>query len=80
MSALRRAALAASAVAFGAVGWEVQRRRDLNAITADPEWHELNRSLGGQLHPLRTRDGTTLHAEIHGPEGAPTILLVHGWV
>ncbi|NUS85420.1 MAG: alpha/beta fold hydrolase [Streptomyces sp.] len=24
-------------------------------------------------------DGTRLHAELHGPEGAPAVVLVHGW-
>ena len=80
MSTLRRTAVAASALALGAVGWEVQRRRDLNTINADPEWDELNRSLGGQVHAVRALDGTRLHAEVHGADAAPTIILVHGWV
>jgi pimeloyl-ACP methyl ester carboxylesterase len=80
MSMLRRAALTAGALAFGAAGWEVQRRRDLSTISADPEWSELNRPLDGQVHPLLAHDGTLLHAEIHGPDGAPTIVLVHGWL
>lgn len=58
----------------------MQRRRDLRTITFDPEWDELNRSLDGQVHDVRALDGTTLHAEVHGPDGAPTIVLVHGWV
>ena len=80
MNSLRRTALAAGALAVGAAGWEVQRRRDLRAITEDPEWDELNRRLDGHVHPLRAHDGTLLHAEIHGPDGAPTIVLVHGWL
>ena len=24
-------------------------------------------------------DGTRIHAEVHGPDGAPTVVLVHGW-
>jgi pimeloyl-ACP methyl ester carboxylesterase len=26
-----------------------------------------------------SRDGTRLHVEEHGPEGAPTVVLIHGW-
>ena len=80
MSMLRRTAFAAGALAFGAMGWEVQRRRDLRTITADPEWGELNGPLDGRVLPLRAPDGTRLHAEIHGPDGASTIVLVHGWL
>jgi pimeloyl-ACP methyl ester carboxylesterase len=32
------------------------------------------------VRAVRTADGTRLHAEIFGPDDAPTIVLVHGWV
>ncbi|WP_354643211.1 alpha/beta fold hydrolase [Kitasatospora camelliae] len=28
---------------------------------------------------IRSADGTWLHAELHGPEGAPMVVLAHGW-
>ncbi|MFF4652096.1 alpha/beta fold hydrolase [Streptomyces sp. NPDC001380] len=28
---------------------------------------------------VRSADGTWLHAEVHGPEDAPTVVLAHGW-
>jgi pimeloyl-ACP methyl ester carboxylesterase len=28
---------------------------------------------------VRSADGTNLNVEIHGPDGAPTVVLVHGW-
>ncbi|MET7742371.1 alpha/beta hydrolase [Streptomyces sp. NPDC005385] len=27
----------------------------------------------------RSADGATLHVEVHGPEGAPAVVLAHGW-
>ncbi|QER89388.1 alpha/beta fold hydrolase [Streptomyces tendae] len=27
----------------------------------------------------RSADGTALHVEVHGPEGAPAVVLAHGW-
>ncbi|HEY0797344.1 MAG TPA: alpha/beta hydrolase [Acidisarcina sp.] len=35
--------------------------------------------LHGEIHDLKRSDGTTIHAEIFGPAGAPTLLLTHGW-
>lgn len=32
-----------------------------------------------QVERLFSADGTALHSEAHGPEGAPTVVLVHGW-
>src|SRR4051812_29195798 len=34
---------------------------------------------GGHARRLRRPDGTELHVEIHGPEGAPALVLTHGW-
>ena len=35
--------------------------------------------LHGEIHDLKRNDGTTIHAEIFGPAGAPALLLTHGW-
>ena len=35
--------------------------------------------LHGEIHDLKRSDGTTIHAEIFGPAGAPTLVLTHGW-
>jgi len=28
---------------------------------------------------VASADGTRIHAEVHGPDGAPTVVLIHGW-
>jgi pimeloyl-ACP methyl ester carboxylesterase len=69
-----------SAAAVGAaVAYRQQRRRCQRLITADPEWSELQKTMRSTRVDVSSPDGTRLHAEILGPEGAPTILLVHGW-
>jgi pimeloyl-ACP methyl ester carboxylesterase len=70
------------AVALGAAGagWEAARRADRRRLLADPEWEEVRRPLGGREQTVTAADGTKLHAEIFGPEDAPTIVLAHGWV
>ncbi|GLF99468.1 alpha/beta fold hydrolase [Streptomyces yaizuensis] len=30
------------------------------------------------LHPV-SADGSRIHARVHGPEGAPAVVLIHGW-
>ena len=35
--------------------------------------------LHGEVHELKRADGTTIHAEIFGPAGAPVLILNHGW-
>ncbi|MGI8593461.1 MAG: alpha/beta fold hydrolase [Solirubrobacteraceae bacterium] len=64
--------------ALGA-SWEVQRRRDLRAIEADPEQQVLGSPPEGRSVRVRADDGTGLHAEVFGPDDAPTIVFVHGW-
>jgi pimeloyl-ACP methyl ester carboxylesterase len=78
-STVRRAAWAAGVAALGAVGWEVQRRIDQRRIAADPDTAELSRRIRGREVPVRSADGTGLHAEVFGREDAPTVVLVHGW-
>ena len=80
MSRLRRAALGlAIPVALGAV-WETQRRLDARRIAADPEAAELERRPVGRAVEVVSADGTRLHAEVFGPDDAPTVVLAHGWL
>ncbi len=72
---IRTGALAAAGVAL----WDWERRRDLARLHADAEWGELNRPLRGRSVAVRGGDGAELHAEVFGPDEAPTIVLVHGW-
>ena len=76
---MRRALVAAGGVALAGSLWEVQRRRDARAIAADPGTAELSREIRGREVEAVSADGTRLHAEVFGPEDAPTIVLVHGW-
>jgi pimeloyl-ACP methyl ester carboxylesterase len=70
--------LGAAGLALGAGAWAVQRRAG-RRIAADPERLVLERDVEGRPMAVRTADGTRLHAEVFGPDGAPTIVLVHGW-
>jgi pimeloyl-ACP methyl ester carboxylesterase len=74
------AAGAAGVLLAGAAAWETQRRRDARSIRADPRWQELNRPVHGRAVAVRSRDGTMLHAEVHGDERAPAVVLSHGWL
>jgi pimeloyl-ACP methyl ester carboxylesterase len=78
LSARRLIGTAAFAT-LGLTAWEIQRRRDLRAVKADPEWQELNRPLDGRSSVVRATDGVRLHVETFGPDDAPAIVLVHGW-
>jgi len=79
MGARRTAVAALTSAAATAAAWEVQRRRDRARIEADPEHELLHRPLRGRAQRVVSTDGTELHAEVFGPEGAPTIVLAHGW-
>ncbi len=48
-------------------------------IAADPARRELEHFARGRPLSLHSADGTELHAEVFDTEGAPTIVLVHGW-
>jgi pimeloyl-ACP methyl ester carboxylesterase len=78
MRARTVAALAAGATVFA--GYEALRRRDLRAVRADPARADLAVPLEGRPHSVRSADGTRLHVEVFGPDDAPSIVLVHGWV
>lgn len=68
------------ALGAAAAAWEVQRRIDKARIAADPERERLDAPLAGRRVPVVSDDGTELHAEVFGPEEAPTVVLVHGWM
>ncbi|MDQ3607660.1 MAG: alpha/beta hydrolase [Actinomycetota bacterium] len=77
MNAIAKAAVAAVTVA--GVAWERQRRADRRAVEADPLKAALDTPLEGRVQEVVAADGTPLHAEVFGPEDAPTVVLVHGW-
>jgi pimeloyl-ACP methyl ester carboxylesterase len=78
--ALGLALFAGAAAGATALGY-VTERRLMGAYrpTEDPEWDELHRDLGGRERSVLAPDGTVLHVAEHGPDGAPTIVLAHGY-
>lgn len=55
-------------------------RLDRRRIAADPTWQALKDPPRGQVVKVRVDGGTELHAEVFGPEDAPVVVLLHGWV
>jgi pimeloyl-ACP methyl ester carboxylesterase len=74
-----RVALAGVGGLTAAAAWAIEHRRYERRITADPEYPFLSAPPTGRAIDVAARDGTVLHAEVFGPEGAPTIVLAHGW-
>lgn len=73
---------AVTTAAVGGAAYQVvaeRRRIGDGPLADDPEWRELHRPLGGTVHRVRSFDGTELHAAVSGPDGAPTLLLCHGY-
>lgn len=73
-----RAAGTLAAAGGAAVVYAAQRRQS-RSIASDPEYALLARPPVGRELSIRSADGTHLHAEVFGPDGAPTIVLAHGW-
>lgn len=74
--------VALAAVPLAGAAWERQRRADRRSIGADPLKAVLDAPLEGRVQEameVLAPDGTPLHAEVFGPDGAPTVVLVHGW-
>lgn len=73
----------AALMVTGALGagaaWAIERRRYLRRITSDPDYPVLSAPPDGRAIEVPSFDGTVLHAEVFGPEDAPTIVLAHGW-
>jgi pimeloyl-ACP methyl ester carboxylesterase len=55
------------------------QQRFKRQIAQDPEREALANPPQGRPVEVRSPDGTTLHAELFGPEEAPTVVLAHGW-
>jgi len=75
-----RLAVAAAIPAAAGAGWLAVRRLDQRRVRRDPEYARINAPLDGRPVTVIVADGTRLHAEVFGPEGAPTVVLTHGWV
>lgn len=71
--------LQALALAGAAASWVAVRRSDVRRVREDPERDVLFTPFEGEPVAVRSFDGTVLHAQVFGPEGAPTIVLLHGW-
>jgi pimeloyl-ACP methyl ester carboxylesterase len=71
--------LAAAGGLTAGAAWALENRRYMRRITADPEYPFLSSPPIGREVDVTAADGTVLHAEVFGPEGAPTIVLAHGW-
>jgi pimeloyl-ACP methyl ester carboxylesterase len=83
VSARRKIALAGVAGLAAATGWRRLVRADAQAVDADPR-ADLLLGPSGPYGPVSERtvtsaDGTAIAVRITGPEGAPTVVLSHGW-
>lgn len=65
-----------AAIAGAGVAAQVLHAR---RIAADPARRELEHPPRGRSIALRSADGTELHAEVFGDDGAQALVLVHGW-
>lgn len=73
-------AFGAAAAGSAAIGYAAKRRAVAGVEPArGDEWAELHRPVHGERLAIRSYDGTRLHAEVLGPEAAPTVVLVHGY-
>jgi pimeloyl-ACP methyl ester carboxylesterase len=75
-SLLATAGLAGSTLASVLLADAVDRRR----IKADPLWARLQEPPAGTERSVMGAGGTPLHVETYGPQDAPPVVLIHGWV
>ena len=54
-------------------------RRHLRRVASDPQDAELRSPRHGHSLTVSSADGTRLHVEVFGRDGAQTIVLAHGW-
>jgi pimeloyl-ACP methyl ester carboxylesterase len=73
-----RRTLAFAALAAGGAAVAAQARL-LRRIGTDPADAALRAFQPGRPLKVNSADGTELHAQVFGPEDAPTIVLIHGW-
>lgn len=77
---LAMAAFATAAAGGAALGWAAERRKlGTQTPTSSPEWDELRDQPAGSVQRVESFDGTHLHVDVTGPDGAPTIVMVHGY-
>ncbi len=77
----RRNLVAAAGLAGAGVGSALLADRlDRRRIAADPLWEKLQAPPRGEQKTVEGAGGTSLNVELYGPEDAPAIVLVHGWV
>lgn len=75
-----KAAVAAAATGGALVGWFAERRAAADMRNgSDPEAVALATPITGHPREVVAHDGTRLHAEVLGPDEAPTIVLAHGY-
>lgn len=73
------ARLGAAATLAGAAGAALAQARHARQVANDPERAALEQTPHGRPLTITSADGTRLHAEQFGPEGAPALVLAHGW-
>lgn len=61
------------------LAWSVLGRFVVQALLGPGSAKAQGRLQRGSSERLRTQDGAELHIERHGPEGAPILVLIHGW-
>lgn len=79
---MRRSTQALLGAGAAAAGAAVLARREVarNRRDAEDLMAQDGATLpGGRVTTVGSLDGTALHAEVYGPEEAPTIVLAHGW-
>jgi pimeloyl-ACP methyl ester carboxylesterase len=76
---LRAQALAALAAGGGVAAAVALQRAYARRIVDDPEYRRLTAFRPGVALSVRSADGTRIHTESFGAEGAATIVLAPGW-
>jgi pimeloyl-ACP methyl ester carboxylesterase len=75
------AGIAVAAAGAAAAALRARARRTHARVLADPLHEVLNAPLeGGRPLAVEAREGTRIHADVFGPDDAPTVILGHGWV
>jgi pimeloyl-ACP methyl ester carboxylesterase len=74
-----RRTLAALVAGGGAAAGIALQLAHVRRIARDPEYKRLSAFESGRDLAVSSADGTRIHAEVFGPEGARTVVLVHGW-